>query len=222
MFDLHPLEDRGVLARKYTIATCWAPATPTFAYDPGRLAQPIIEEELRLTMGKSRQTRYQGERALEVLHGDRALLFPPWKFDIVGPRALLNLLATRGLICVLGAVDNQVFWELLAQLLEDPRYRPRDLPFTIANIPEIFGEVFRTLNRLPIGDTIDLAEVGMLRHPPPEAESASPPDHMLRTFRYVRISRGATFPGMPASHTARQFSAMVEEATPWFLTLIPA
>ena len=173
-------------------------------------------------MGTSRQVRYQGERALEVLHGDRALLFPPWKFDIVGPRALLDLLATRGLLCVLGAVDNQVFWELLAQLLEDPRYRPQDRPFTAANLPEIFGDVYLALDRLPIGASIDLAEVGTLRQPPPGAESGSPPDHTFSTFRYVRISRGATFPGVPASHTAKQFSTMVEEVAPWFLTLIPA
>lgn len=222
MFDLRPLEERGLLATRYTIATCWAPATPTFAYDPGRLAWPIIEEELRRTMGHSRHVRYQGERALEVLHGDRALLFPPWKFDIIGPRALLTLLATRGLLCVLGAVDNQVFWELMAQLLEDPRYRPRDRPFTAANIPEIFGDVYLALNRLPIGASIDLAELGTLRLSPHEADVASSPDHTLSTFRYVRISRGATFPSMPASHTARQFSAMVEEVAPWFLTLIPA
>lgn len=222
MFDLHLLEERGALAKRYAIVTCWAPATPTFAYDPGRLARPIIEEELRRTMGASRQTRYHGERALEVLHGDRGLLFPPWKFDIVGPRALLDLLATRGLLCVLGAVDNQVFWELLAHLLEDPRYRPRDRPFLAANLPEIFGDVYLALDRLPIGASIDLAEVGALRQPPPRAESASSPDHTFSTFRYVRISRGATFPGMPASHTARQFSAMVEEVAPWFLTLIPA
>ena len=222
MFDLHPLEERGMLANRYTIATCWAPATPTFAYDPERLARPLIEEELRRTMGASRQTRYHGERALEVLHGDRALLFPPWKFDIVGPRALLNLLAARGLVCVLGAVDNQVFWELLAQLLEDSRYRPRDRPFTGANLPEIFGEVYFALNRLSIGASIDLADLGTLRQRPQEADSPSSPDHALSPFRYVRISRGATFPGIPASSTARQFSAMVEEVAPWFLTLIPA
>lgn len=222
MFDLRALEERGVLAKRYTIATCWAPATPTFAYDPVRLSRPIIDEELRRTMGTSRQTRYHGERALEVLHGNRTLLFPPWKFDIVGPRALLNLLATRGLLCVLGAVDNQVFWELLAQLLEDPRYRPRDRAFTVGNLPEIFGDIYLALNRLPIGASINLAELGTLRHSAPETEVAASPDHTFRTFRYARIHRGATFPGMPASHTARQFPAMVEEVAPWFLTLIPA
>ena len=222
MFDLRLLEERGLLANRYTIAACWAPATPTFAYDPGRLAWPIIDAELRRTMGASRQIRYQGERALEVLHGDRALLFPPWKFDIIGPRALLTLLAARGLLCVIGAVDNQVFWELLAQLLEDPRYRPQDRPFTAANLPEIFGDLYLALARLPIGDSIELAELGTLRHPIPTEKSASSPNYAHSTFRYVRISRGATFPGVPASHTARQFSTMVEEVAPWFLTLIPA
>lgn len=222
MFDLRSLEERGLLAKRYAMTTCWAPATPTFAYDPGRLARPLIEEELRRTMGASRQIRYQGERALEVLHGDRALLFPPWKFDIIGPRALLNLLAARGLLCVIGAVDNQVFWELLAQLLEDPRYRPQNRPFTAANLPEIFGDLYIALARLPIGDSVDLSELGTLRQPLATDKSSSSPNHTLGTFRYVRIGRGATFPGIPASNTARQFSAMVEEVAPWFLTLIPA
>jgi hypothetical protein len=150
------------------------------------------------------------------------LLFPPWKFDIIGPLALLNLLAHRGSLCVLGAVDNQVFWELLAQLLDEPRYRPQDRPFTAASLPEIFGQVYESLDRLSIGDSVDLADLGILRRPCLSPESVDARNHPAPTFRSVRISRGATFPGIPAGSTARKFSAMVEEAAPWFLTLIPA
>jgi hypothetical protein len=55
-------------------------------------------------------------------------------------------------------------------------------------------------------------------------ESDAPPvlDGMAGHFRYVRISRGATFPGIPASSTARKFTSMTEEVPPWFITLVPA
>jgi hypothetical protein len=221
MFDLRNLDEQGKLAPRYTIATCWAPATPTFAYEPARLSQSVITEDLRRTKGSFREIRFQGEPALEVQHGDRALLFPAWKFEIIGPLALLSLLARRGSLCVFGSVDAQVFWELLAQLLEDPRYRPQDQPFTPANLPEIFGEIYRALNHLPIGDSINLAELGSLRRRFPLADPAVSADQPPLSFRYVRISRGATFPGIPASSTARKFSAMAEEVPPWFLTLIP-
>ncbi|MDH5640031.1 MAG: hypothetical protein OEY28_01965 [Nitrospira sp.] len=225
MFDHHDLDDAGALAPKYTIATCWAPATPAFAYEPTRLSQSVIAQELYKTKGFSRSIRFQGEPALEVLHGDRALLFPPWKFEVIGPRALLNLLAGRSALCVLGAVDNQVFWEILAQLLEEPRYRPQERPFTDTNIPEIFGNVYRALHRLSIGDAVNLADIATLRRQflsvKPTASTSSPA-HADSWFRYVRISRGATFPGFPASSTARMFPVMAEETTPWFLTLIPS
>jgi len=225
MFALENLEATGALASSYMIATCWAPATPAFAYEPTRLSRSIIEEELCKTKGAFREVRFQGEPALEVLHGDRALLFPSWKFEIAGPRALLGLLSARSLLCVLGAVDNQVFWELLAQLLEDPRYRPQDQPFTDSNLPEVFGEVYHALHHLPVGGSIDLADIGALRRPilPPSSSASSEPrDHADCWFRYIRISRGATFPGLPASSTARMFPVMTEETTPWFLTLVPS
>lgn len=225
MFALRNLDDTGELAPRYTITTCWAPATPAFAFEPSRLSQSIIAEELYKTKGAFRHIRFQGEPALEVLHGDRALLFPPWKFEIIGPLALLNLLADRGSLCVLGAVDNQVFWELLAQLLDEPRYRPQERPFTDANIPDVFGEVYEALHRLPIGRSINLADLGTLRRAFLSGKpTASPnfPNHAAGGFRYVRISRGATFPSIPASSTARMFPAMVEEAAPWFLVLIPS
>lgn len=222
MFALDNLDNAGELAPRYTIVTCWAPATPTFAYEPSRLSQSVIAADLLNTKGSSRHIRFGGEPALEVRHGDRALLFPPWKFEIIGPLALLNLLAHRGSLCVLGAVDNQVFWELLAQLLDEPRYRPQDRPFTAANLPEIFGDVYEALDRLPLCGSANLADLGALRRPFLSPGSAASPYHINGAFQSVRISRGATFPGIPAGSTARKFSAMVEEAAPWFLTLIPA
>jgi len=222
MFDLRNLDELGKLAPRYTIATCWAPATPTFAYEPTRLSQVVIAEDLSRTKGFFRHIRFRGESALEVQHGDRALLFPPWKFEIIGPLSLLGLLARRGSLCILGSVDAQVFWEFLAQLLDKPRYRPQDQPFTTANLPEIFGEIYRVLNRLPISDSVNLAELGALRRRLPLPGPSASANHSIDAFRYVRISRGATFPGIPASSTAKKFSAMTEEVPPWFLTLIPA
>jgi hypothetical protein len=222
MFALEKLDETGKLAPRYTIATCWAPATPTFAYEPSRLSQSIITGDLSHTKGSFRSSRFRGEPALEVRHGERMLLFPPWKFDIIGPCALLNLMATRGSLCVLGAVDNHVFWELLAQLLDESRYRPQDRLFIEADLPEIFDEVYESLNRLSIGDSVDLADLGTLRRPCPAPESVNAPNDAAPAFRSVRIRRGATFPGIPAGSTARKFSGMVEEVPPWFLTLVPS
>lgn len=222
MFALEKLDDTGKLAPRYTIVTCWAPATPTFAYEPSRLSHSIMTEDLSQTKGFFRSSRFRGEPTLEVRHGERLLLFPPWKFEIIGPRALLNLMANRGALCVLGAVDNQVFWELLAQLLDEPRYRPQDRLFTTANLPEIFGELYQALNRLSIGDSVDLADLGLLRRVCLSPESVDAQNHQAPTFRSVRIRRGATFPGIPAGSTARKFSGMVEEVPPWFLTLVPS
>lgn len=224
MFELGDLDRQGLVAPRYTIATCWAPATPTFAYEPTRLSDVFLRNELERTKGEFHQVRYRNEQALEVLHAGRALLFPPWKFEIIGPLPLLGLLARRGFLCVLGSVDSQVFWELLAQLLEEPRYRPRDQPFNSATLPEVFGDVYDALAGLTIGESIDLADVAPLRRlylqrrPTSSSLLADDADH----FRHVRISRGATFPGTPASSTARKFAGMVEEAPPWMVTLIPA
>lgn len=224
MFQLSNLDDQGKIAPRYAIVACWAPATPTFAYEPTRLSASIIADHLRRTKGAFRYTRIDGEAALEVQHGERALLFPSWKFEILGPLALLNLLAHRGSLCVLGAVDAQVFWEILAQLLEDARYRPQNQPFTSENIPEIFGDIYRALNQLPIGESLDLADLETLRTRFPATEPSSAlniSDIPAYSFRHIRIRRGATFRGVPASSTARKFSSMVEEVPPWFLTLVP-
>ncbi len=222
MFELGDLDEQDALAQRYTIATCWAPATPTFAYEPSRLSETLIRSELERTKGTFHRTHFGKEPALEVRHAGRALLFPPWKFEIVGPLALLSLLARRGLLCVLGSVDAQVFWELLAQLLEEPRYRPPDQPFNSVNLPKIFGEVYHVLAGLPIGESIDLAEVAALRRHYLQSDSSPSMDSLASHFRYVRIRRGAIFPGTPASSTARKFASMTEEVPPWLVTLVPA
>jgi hypothetical protein len=221
MFDLGNLDQAGKLAPRYTIATCWAPATPAFAYEPTRLSDQIITEELHRTKGSFRQTRFSGEPALEVQHGDRALLFPPWKFEIRGPLALLDLLSRRGLLCVLGAIDTQVFWEILAQLLDDARYRPDNQPFTPNNIPTIFGGIFERLSRLPLGESLTLSDCGPLRRQIPRVLALHPTQDPSYRFRSVQIRHGAVFPGVPSSSTARSFSDMVEETPPWMLILVP-
>lgn len=221
MYDLGSLDQTGKLALRYTIATCWAPATPTFAYEPTRLSDQIIDQELHRTKGTFRHTHFSGEPALEVQHGDRTLLFPPWKFEIRGPLTLLDLLARRGLLCVLGAVDTQVFWETLAQLLDDVRYRPNNQPFTSDNLPVVFGEIFERLSRLAIGETLNLSDCGPLRREIPRVLPLLPPQVPSYRFRSIQIRRGAIFPGIPASSTARRFSDMVEESPPWMLILVP-
>jgi hypothetical protein len=221
MYDLGSLDQAGKLAPRYTIATCWAPATPTFAYEPTRLSDQIITQELHRTKGTFRHTHFSGEPALEVQHGDRALLFPPWKFEIRGPLALLDLLARRSLLCVLGAVDTQVFWETLAQLLDDVRYRPNNQPFTSDNLPVVFGEIFERLSRLAIGETLNLSDYGPLRREIPRVLPLLPAQTPSYRFRSIQIRRGAIFPGIPASSTARRFSDMVEESPPWMLILVP-
>jgi hypothetical protein len=219
MFDLRELDEAGHLAPRYTMVTCWAPATPTFAYEPTRLSEVVIQEDLRRSKGAFRQIRYEGELALEVQHGERALIFPSWKFDIRGPVALLELIAKRGLVGVLGAVDSQVFWEILAQLLEDSRYRPQDQPFNQHNLPAVFGEIYQRLTQLSLGESISLAQLGTLRSRL-SGNTFSSPTQRSFSFRDVWIRRGAVFPEMPASSTARQFMHMREESPPWFLTLV--
>ena len=221
MFDLGRLDQAGKLAPRYTIATCWAPATPTFAYEPSRLADEIITQELKRTKGEFRQTDFSGEPALEVQHGDRLLLFPAWKFEIRGPLVLLDVLARRSVLCVLGAVDTQVLWEILAQLLDDARYRPSNQPFTTANLHHIFGELFERLSRLALGETLNLSDCSSLRSQIPRVLPLQSTQDPFYRFRSVQVRRGATFSGLPAISTARRFSDMAEESPPWMLILVP-
>jgi len=221
MFALDPLETDERLARRYLIVTCWAPATPTFAYEPTRLSAATLAEELRHTKGDSRQVRHGKESALEVLHAGRSLLFPPWKFDIRGPLALLELMATRGVLCVLGAVDSQVFWEILSQLIEDPRVRPENLVLSEQNLPDVFGDTFHRLSALPLGGSFALSDLATLRRTFPSVLPTPSGHSVPYRFRHVVIRRGALFEGQPGSSTARRFQGMTEETPPWFLTLVP-
>ncbi|HSF69448.1 MAG TPA: hypothetical protein VLA47_03645 [Nitrospira sp.] len=219
MLNFDQLVAEGTLAPRYAITACWAPATPTFAYEPTRLSAEIIHRALTHTKGHFRPTRYGGEAALEVRHRDRTLLFPPWKFEIRGPLALLNLVARSSCLGVLGAVDSQVFWEILAQLLAEERYRPEDQPFTPDNLPAIFGDVYDRLSALAIGETVELSSCATLRGRLPQVLPGPGEDSF--TFSSVLIRRGAVFAGMPASSTARRFSDMVEETPPWMVILVP-
>jgi hypothetical protein len=218
MFELGRLQK--VLPR-YTIVICQAPATPTFAFEPTRLSRSLIEKQLRKTKGQFQKVRVEGEEALEVLHEGRALLFPPWKFDIKGPLALLNLLARRSTLGILSAVDNEVFWELLAQLLQDERYRPAEMLFSPQNLPDIFGDVHAKLSVLPVGGSLPLADLAELRATLPSMGNQPVEQDRRYRFRYVEIRRGAAFEGMPASRTVRLFKDMKEEAPPWMLLLVP-
>ncbi|GMV52084.1 hypothetical protein FBQ96_14055 [Nitrospirales bacterium NOB] len=221
MCALSALEEDGRLAQRYLIVSCWAPATPTFAYEPTRLAPAVIAEELRRTKGEARLVRHGKESALEVLHAGRNLLFPPWKFDIRGPLVLLQIMAMHGALCVLGSVDSQVFWELLAQLIDDPRVRPADVVFSDHNLPKIFGDTYTRLSTLPLGASCDLSEITPLRPVIPSVLPTATGSARPYRFRQVSIRRGALWSGMPASSTARQFQSMTEETPPWFLTLVP-
>lgn len=207
--DLFDLDRIRNIRSRYTIVTCHAPPTPTVAYEPSRLSAAVIAAHLRETKGSFRKVRVEGEEALEVLHRGRALLFPPWKFDVKGPLALLELIARKGGLGLLGAVDNEVFWEVLAQLLAGERFRPRDRIFTPPVLPEVFGEVYNRLTALPLGGSIPLEAVAPLRQ-----------DLPFR-FRHVEVRRGATFEGQPAGRTARLFKEMKEEAPPWMVLLVP-
>lgn len=219
--DMFELETVKGLRPGYTIVTCHAPATPTFAYEPTRVSRSIIDAHLRKTKGEFRAVRVEGEEALEVLHAGRALLFPPWKFEVRGPLALLDLLSRRGQLGVLSAVDSEVFWEILSQLLDDARVRPPDVIFTPSSIADVFGAVHARLAALPVGGSVVLSDVADLRQGIPRVlgESAGQPSH--HRFRYVEVRRGAVFAGLPSSQTARLFKDMTEEEPPWFLILVP-
>jgi len=219
--DMFALEKNQHIWPCYTIVTCHGPATPTFAYEPTRVSAQLIEADLKRTKGAFRRVRMEGEEALEVAHAGRSLLFPPWKFDVKGPLALLNVIAKRGKCCLLTAVDTQVFWEILAQLFEDPRVRPSDVIFTSETLPHVFGPRYAELTALPIGMSVALSDLGELRSSFPIRVSDKNAGTEPYRFRSVEIRRGAVFDEIPAGQTARLFKTMTEEVPPWVLILIP-
>ncbi|MYG40531.1 MAG: hypothetical protein F4201_06945 [Nitrospira sp. SB0677_bin_15] len=219
--DMMDLSTHPHLLARYTVLTCHAPATPTFAYEPTRLSPATIHSHLTQTKGKYRTVQVRGEKALEVMHRGQALTFPHWKFVIQGPLALLNLAVRRGALCILSAIDDEVFWEILAQLVEDPGMRPQDVVFTPDVLPEIFGHVHQTLSSLTVGERCHLSDVTPLRQNLPASTTHRERNPIAYRFRFAEIRRGAVFPGMPAGSTARQFRHMSEEVPPWHLVLVP-
>lgn len=219
--DMFALEKNRDIWPCYTITTCHGPATPTFAYEPARVSARLIKADLIRTKGTFRRVRMEGEEALEVDHAGRSLLFPPWKFEIKGPLALLDLIARRGKCCLLTSVDTQVFWEILSQLFEDPNVRPADVIFTPETLRDIFGLRYTELTALPVGASVALSDLGALRSAFTIASSDKSGVRQSYRFRYVEIRRGAVFDGIPASQTARLFKDMTEETPPWFLMLVP-
>ncbi len=219
--DMMNLSTHPHLLAQYTVLTCHAPATPTFAYEPTRLSPATIHAHLAKTKGEHRTVHIRGEEALEVMHRGRRLTFPAWKFVIQGPLALLNLAVRRGMLCVFAAVDDEVFWEILAQLVEDPGMRPGDVVFTTDVLPEVFGHVHQVLSSLKAGERCHLSDVTPLRQNLPADTAPRECDPGTRRFRFVEIRRGAVFPGMPAGSTARHFRHMSEEVPPWHLVLVP-
>jgi hypothetical protein len=211
---------KGRLPR-YTVSTCHAPANPTFAYEPGRLAPETIQVHLQSSRGQYRLSRYDGEPVLEVSHQGQTLTFPDWKFDILGPLALLRFMAQRSCVGILSAIDDEVFWELLSQLLAEDRFRPPNEIFTKASLPEIFGTVYEELTSMDVGERKDLSRLADLRDPMPFGVATNDDTRISCRFRYVEIRRGAVLEGVPSSFTARQFSQMKEESTPWWVIFIP-
>jgi hypothetical protein len=206
---------------RYTMCTCHAPANPTFAYEPSRVESSFILKHLQATRGRFYHGRFEGEAVLEVSHQEKVLTFPPWKFNVIGPLALLQLMGERGRVGVLSAIDDEVFWELLSQILADDQFRPRNKMFTKDTIPEVFGEVHKELSSLSLGERIDLSKIAELRNPMPFGATPLEKPSKFSKFRYVEIRRGALWEGIPSSFTAKQFSQMREESTPWWIIFIP-
>ncbi|MDH5562005.1 MAG: hypothetical protein OEY91_00040 [Nitrospirota bacterium] len=211
---------KGALPR-YTMCTCHAPANPTFAYEPSRVDSSLILDHLQKTRGQFHPARYEGEPVLEVSHQGKILTFPPWKFHILGPLALLQLMGERSRVVVLSAIDDEVFWEILSQILADNQFRPPNRIFSKKNIPVIFGDVYQALSALSIGARVDLSTIAKLRDPMPFRATHQKEFSTFSNFRYVEIRRGAFLENIPSSFTARQFSLMKEESTPWWIVFIP-
>lgn len=219
--DCRGLATLQALLPTYTVVTCHAPANPTFAYEPTRLSPRTIHSHLEATKGEFRKRRLGGEEVLEVRHEGRALTFPAWKFEVVGPLTLLNLMLERGALGILSAIDGEVFWETLAQLLAEDRYRPSDVIFTPGAVKDIFHPLYARLSELPYGGRIRLSAIAEVRATLPQGISRQ--EHHKRRYRLrdVEIRRGAAFEGVPSSFTARQYVHMKDEATPWWIILIP-
>ena len=205
---------------RYTMCACHAPANPTFAYEPSRVETSLILKHLQTTRGHFHPGRLEGESVLEVSHQDKILTFPPWKFNIIGPLALLALMGQRGQVGVLSAIDDEVFWEILSQILADDQFRPRNTIFTKDSIPEVFREVYNELSSVTIGGRVDLSKIAELRDPMPFGAKPLEKTSKFSKFRYVEIRRGAFWEGIPSSFTAKQFSQMREESTPWWIIFI--
>ena len=219
--DLVDLSKVKGLSSYYSMVTCHAPANPTFSFEPTRLSSEVIRDQLTKTRGEFRKRRVEGEDVLEVSHAGRVLTFPPWKFDVAGPLTLLDVMIRRGGVCILSAIDSEVFWETLAQLLADERYRPADVLFSPNTIKEVFGSIHTKLAQLPLGGRIALGEVAELRKSLPRVSQCSNPGTAEYGLGYVEIRRGATFEGIPSSSTARQFADMKEEEPPWWIIFVP-
>jgi len=217
--DMFAVQEVATVCPRYTIAVCHSPASPTFAYEPSRLSKEAIERRLRETKGEFRRVPLRGRTVLEVCHGDEWLTFPDWKFDVYGPLALLDLLSRNGKLCVLGAVDTEVFWEILSQLLPEESARPREVFYSEENVRKYFGVTYETLAQLAVGERTVLKEV---RVDIPRVLGVEAERGERYGFRYVEIRRGALFPGIPTGRTAYVFEHMTRETAPWFLTLVPS
>ena len=219
--DLVDLSTVKGMRSHYSMVTCHAPANPTFSFEPTRLSSEVIREQLTKTRGEFRQSRVDGEDVLEVSHEGRMLTFPPWKFDVAGPLTLLDVMSRRGSLCILSAIDSEVFWETLAQLLADERYRPADVLFSPSTIKDIFGSIYTKLSQLPPGGRMSLSECAELRKSLPRVTQCSDEETEEYGLGYVEIRRGAMFEGMPSSFTAKQFADMKEEEPPWWVIFVP-
>jgi hypothetical protein len=219
MMDVLSLKGRR---SSYSLVTCHAPASPTFAFEPTRLSPETISRALRQSKGEFQVKKIDGESALEVVHGKRVLTFPSWKFEVCGPLALFDLMSRLGHVCILSSIDAEVFWEMLAQLLADERFRPVDTLFDTHNLPEIFGSLYSQLMALQEGERMLLSDFADLRTSIPRVISPIPTTHPTYHFPWVEIRRGAMLQGVPSSFTAHQFAHMSEEILPWWLILIPS
>jgi hypothetical protein len=129
-------------------------------------------------------------------------------------------MSQRSYVGILSAIDDEVFWEVLSQLLADDRFRPVNEILTKARLPEIFGKVYEELSSMATGERKDLSRLADLRDPMPFEVSKKEDSQMPSRFRYVEIRRGALLEGVPSSFTARQFSQMKEESTPWWVIMV--